>query len=102
MLVQINGASYLVTANHVLEDHANLQYFNTDGVPVELQGDFHVAKTHDVAVLRLSDEQKQATAKYPILTENDFRPARYAQNRQYAAIVGFPATASKYLRKERC
>jgi hypothetical protein len=53
------------------------------------------------AVLRLSDEQKQATAKYPILTEKDFRPARYAQNRQYAAIVGFPATASKYLRKER-
>lgn len=101
VLVQVNGVPYLVTANHVLEDHPNLQYFDKDGVPVALIGDFHVSRAYDVAVLRLIDEHKEATARYPMITEGDFRPVRYAQGRQYAAIVGFPATASKYLRKER-
>ncbi|WP_141686833.1 trypsin-like peptidase domain-containing protein [Bradyrhizobium sp. LMTR 3] len=99
VLLKLKDIRYLITANHVLEDHpGSLHYFGSSGIVTPLTGYFTIDKALDVAVTALSTTQIDELSRYPTLSENDIRPAPPQGNKQYAAVFGYPHTASKVLR----
>ncbi len=96
VLIDIDGRAFFVTALHVLEDNKPLPLavFNADRLLVPIEGEFTTERNYDLAVLPLDRADGLNFSPKRFLKPANIR-ASQPSGRQYAAIVGYPATKTK-------
>jgi hypothetical protein len=94
--IRFRGASFLVTAEHVLERfNGAVGYFAFDGWTRPLAGEFHVSEFDDLAIKLLPDTDVDDLRHVNFLDEDDLAQPEDLDDRFYASIVGYPSSAAK-------